>query len=199
MAGTRNYMCSNSSFLNCIENKNSSFSECALHYSYSLSYCLSKYWSFWIWKELKRLVAYAGSSANLLTKLILEDQSDSYRWEVSLTNLSVIMNLLVAFFWYITSYWSVLIGLQCLFRTPLNNYDAVILLHREKLPYPQRLLFPSELHQGRFSMVPSVYVPMGLLFSPLFLTMHMLILGRGACGTWECKQEFPPLSFAWRF
>ncbi|KAL6222410.1 hypothetical protein ACLB2K_005802 [Fragaria x ananassa] len=67
--------------------------------------------------ELKRLVAYAGSSANLLTKLILEDQSDSYRWE-------------------------------CLFRTPLNNYDAVILLHREKLPYPQRLLFPSELHQG---------------------------------------------------
>lgn len=67
--------------------------------------------------ELKRLMAYAGSSANLLTKLILQDHSDSYRWE-------------------------------CLFRTPLNNYDAVILLHRDKLPYPQRLLFPSELHQG---------------------------------------------------
>uniref|UniRef100_A0A6P4ACI0 nucleolar protein 6 isoform X1 n=1 Tax=Ziziphus jujuba TaxID=326968 RepID=A0A6P4ACI0_ZIZJJ len=67
--------------------------------------------------ELKRLVAYAQSSANLLTKLILEDHVDSYRWE-------------------------------CLYRTPLSNFDAVILLHRDKLPYPQRLLFPSELNQG---------------------------------------------------
>ncbi|KAK2981597.1 hypothetical protein RJ640_011127 [Escallonia rubra] len=68
--------------------------------------------------ELRRLAAYARSSSNLLTKLILHDQLDSFRWE-------------------------------CLFRTPLNNYDAVILLHRDKLPYPQRLLFPSELNQGR--------------------------------------------------
>ncbi|PQQ09906.1 nucleolar protein 6 [Prunus yedoensis var. nudiflora] len=67
--------------------------------------------------ELKRLMAYAGSSANLLTKLISEDHNDSYRWE-------------------------------CLFKTPLNNYDAVILLHGDKLPYPQRLLFSSELNQG---------------------------------------------------
>ncbi|XP_009347539.2 nucleolar protein 6 isoform X1 [Pyrus x bretschneideri] len=67
--------------------------------------------------ELKRLMAYAGSSAKLLTKLISEDHDDKHRWE-------------------------------CLFRTPLNNYDAVILLHREKLPYPQHLLFPSELNQG---------------------------------------------------
>ncbi|GLU13728.1 hypothetical protein SLE2022_303440 [Rubroshorea leprosula] len=37
----------------------------------------------------------------------------------------------------------------CLFQTPLNNYDAVILLHRDRLPHPQRLLFPSELNQGR--------------------------------------------------
>ncbi|KDP42811.1 hypothetical protein JCGZ_23753 [Jatropha curcas] len=68
--------------------------------------------------ELKRLVAYARSSANLLSRLVLEDHTDSYRWE-------------------------------CLFRTPLNNYDAVILLHGDRLPYPQRLLFPSELNQGR--------------------------------------------------
>lgn len=68
--------------------------------------------------ELKRLGAYARSSANLLTNLILQDQIDSYKWE-------------------------------CLLRTPLNNYDAVILLHREKLPYPHRLLFPSELNQGK--------------------------------------------------
>nr|POE75910.1 nucleolar protein 6 [Quercus suber] len=31
--------------------------------------------------ELKRLVAYARSSANLLNKLILQDQIDSYKWE----------------------------------------------------------------------------------------------------------------------
>ncbi|KAJ4851471.1 hypothetical protein Tsubulata_014141 [Turnera subulata] len=68
--------------------------------------------------ELNRLVAYARSSANLLNRLILQDQSDNYRWE-------------------------------CLFRTPLTNYDAVILLHGDKLPYPQRLLFPSKLSQGK--------------------------------------------------
>ncbi|WCJ24913.1 Nucleolar protein 6 [Euphorbia peplus] len=68
--------------------------------------------------ELKRLVAYARSGTNLLSRLILEDQTDSYKWE-------------------------------CLFRTPLSNYDAVILLQADKLPYPQRLLFPSNIDQGR--------------------------------------------------
>ncbi|XP_050228407.1 uncharacterized protein LOC126677694 [Mercurialis annua] len=67
--------------------------------------------------ELKRLVAYARSSSNLLTRLILEDQTDSYSWE-------------------------------CLYRTPLNNYDAVIFLHGDRLPYPQRLLFPSKPNKG---------------------------------------------------
>ncbi|XP_035833510.1 nucleolar protein 6 isoform X2 [Helianthus annuus] len=68
--------------------------------------------------ELKRLAAYAKSSSNLLTKLVMQGQQDSYGWE-------------------------------CIFRTPLNNYDAVILLHRDKLPHPERLLFPSELNQGK--------------------------------------------------
>ncbi|XWS45420.1 hypothetical protein CRYUN_Cryun15aG0135300 [Craigia yunnanensis] len=68
--------------------------------------------------ELKRLVAYARSSANLLTKLISQNQTDSHGWE-------------------------------CLFRTPLSLYDAVILLHGDRLPYPKRLLFTSELDQGR--------------------------------------------------
>ncbi|KAK4262169.1 hypothetical protein QN277_027756 [Acacia crassicarpa] len=68
--------------------------------------------------ELKRLVAYSRSSANMLTKLIFEDQIGPYGWE-------------------------------CLFRTPLNNYDAIVLLHRDKLPYPQRLLFPSEVDHGK--------------------------------------------------
>uniref|UniRef100_A0A1J3J6H3 Nucleolar protein 6 n=1 Tax=Noccaea caerulescens TaxID=107243 RepID=A0A1J3J6H3_NOCCA len=68
--------------------------------------------------EQKRLAAYARSSANVLSKLILQEHNDSVQWE-------------------------------CLFRTPLNNYDAVVLLHRDKLPYPRRLLFPSELKQGK--------------------------------------------------
>lgn len=68
--------------------------------------------------ELKRLVAYARSSANLLTRLIEQDQDDTHGWE-------------------------------CLFRTPLNNYDAVVLLHRDRLAYPQRLLFPSEVKEGK--------------------------------------------------
>jgi U3 small nucleolar RNA-associated protein 22 len=68
--------------------------------------------------EQKRLVAYARSSANVLSKMVLQEHNDSVQWE-------------------------------CLFRTPLNNYDAVILLHRDKLPYPRRLLFPSELNQGK--------------------------------------------------
>ncbi|XP_022856582.1 nucleolar protein 6 [Olea europaea var. sylvestris] len=68
--------------------------------------------------ELRRLAAYAASSAKLLTSLIMQNLNDSYRWE-------------------------------CLFRTPLNNYNAVILLHRDKLPFPHHLLFPSEINQGR--------------------------------------------------
>ncbi|ESQ53434.1 hypothetical protein EUTSA_v10024292mg [Eutrema salsugineum] len=68
--------------------------------------------------EQKRLVAYARSSANVLSKLVLQEHTDSVQWE-------------------------------CLFRTPLNNYDAVILLHRDKLPYPRRLMFPSELNKGK--------------------------------------------------
>ncbi|XWS42061.1 hypothetical protein CRYUN_Cryun17cG0136500 [Craigia yunnanensis] len=68
--------------------------------------------------ELKRLAAYARSSVNMLTKLILQNQTDSHGWE-------------------------------CLFRTPLNLYDAVVLLHGDRLPYPKRLLFTSELDQGR--------------------------------------------------
>ncbi|MBA0741956.1 hypothetical protein Gogos_015073 [Gossypium gossypioides] len=69
--------------------------------------------------ELKRLAAYARSSASLLTKLILQNQTDSRGWE-------------------------------CLLRTPLSLYDAVILLHGDRLPYPKRLLFTSELDQGIF-------------------------------------------------
>ncbi|XP_057421429.1 uncharacterized protein LOC130715357 isoform X1 [Lotus japonicus] len=67
--------------------------------------------------ELKRLAAYARSSANLLMKLTFHKEIGPYRWE-------------------------------CLFRTPLNNYDAIIVLHKDKLTYPQRLLFTSEVDHG---------------------------------------------------
>ncbi|KAK8923513.1 hypothetical protein KSP39_PZI019873 [Platanthera zijinensis] len=67
---------------------------------------------------LRRMAAYAQSSADLLTKLILQGQNGPYTWE-------------------------------CLFRTPMNNYDAVVLLHREKLSYPHHLLFPSTISHGR--------------------------------------------------
>ncbi|CAN0861852.1 Nucleolar protein 6 [Linum grandiflorum] len=68
--------------------------------------------------ELKRLVAYARSSAALLARLVLQDETDSLRWE-------------------------------CLLRTPSNNYDALVLLHADKLPFPRHLLFPSAVNHGR--------------------------------------------------
>ncbi|KAK2426733.1 nucleolar protein [Trifolium repens] len=67
--------------------------------------------------ELKRLVAYARSSANLLRKLTFQEEIGPYRWE-------------------------------CILRTPLNNYDAIIILHKDKLAHPQRLLFSSEVVHG---------------------------------------------------
>ncbi|KAL9273669.1 Pyridine nucleotide-disulfide oxidoreductase domain-containing protein [Drosera capensis] len=67
--------------------------------------------------ELKRLVAYARSSGNLLTQLISQHQNDSIGWER-------------------------------LFQTPLNNYDAVVLLHGNKLAHPERCRLPSEVNQG---------------------------------------------------
>lgn len=72
--------------------------------------------------------------------------------------------------------------LQCLFRTPLNNYNAIILLHRDRLPYPQRLLFPSEMTQGGF-------------LSPLHACLCLLSL------TWpfhEFGYYWPPIMcFCW--
>ncbi|WVZ88498.1 hypothetical protein U9M48_035015 [Paspalum notatum var. saurae] len=67
---------------------------------------------------LKRMAAYAKSSAELLTNLILHGQSGQYTWE-------------------------------CLFRTPMSNYDAVILLHQEKLCRPRHILFPAETPNGK--------------------------------------------------
>lgn len=71
----------------------------------------------------------------------MQDQVDSYGWEVSFE--------LFTFYLFIYMLMKIMnVVLQCIFRTPLNNYDAVILVHREKLSYPERLLFPSELNHG---------------------------------------------------
>ena len=59
-----------------------------LYLVWIVSYSLLTHGNCLTRKELKRLVAYARSSANLLNKLILLDQIDSYKWEVSLKHLS---------------------------------------------------------------------------------------------------------------
>lgn len=61
---------------------------------------------------LKRLIAYARSSANLLTELI-KGREDDRKW------LSI-------------------------FRTPTSSYDALVELHLDCLPHPNRVLFPPE-------------------------------------------------------
>lgn len=38
---------------------------------------------------------------------------------------------------------------ECLFRTPLNNYDAVVVLHHDKLSTPHHLLFPAVVDFGK--------------------------------------------------
>uniref|UniRef100_A0A0E0MK29 Nucleolar protein 6 n=1 Tax=Oryza punctata TaxID=4537 RepID=A0A0E0MK29_ORYPU len=38
---------------------------------------------------------------------------------------------------------------ECVFRTPLSNYDAVVLLHQEKLCRPHQVLFPAETPTGK--------------------------------------------------
>ncbi|WOK92270.1 nucleolar protein 6 isoform X1 [Canna indica] len=38
---------------------------------------------------------------------------------------------------------------ECLLRTPLNNYDAVAVLHHNKLSNPHHLLFPAEVNCGK--------------------------------------------------
>lgn len=63
---------------------------------------------------LKRLIAYARSSAELLTRLIGGEVQE---------------------------------GWKSLFRTPLQCYDALILLHTDKLAYPSQMLFNADIKQ----------------------------------------------------
>ncbi|XP_062204390.1 uncharacterized protein LOC133906481 [Phragmites australis] len=38
---------------------------------------------------------------------------------------------------------------ECLFQTPMSNYDAVVILHQEKLCRPHHVLFPAEVPNGK--------------------------------------------------
>ncbi|KAH6800552.1 nucleolar protein [Perilla frutescens var. hirtella] len=124
--------------------------------------------------DLRRLSAYATSSANFLTNIIMKNQVDSYGWE-------------------------------CLFRTPLNNYNAVILLHRDKLPYPHHLLFPSEVKLGRQVIRGNA----SKAFQPFLLPEDMkrsseelknkLMVGFDPlkCYVTEIEREFPNIFKVW--
>ena len=139
-------------------------------------------------------MAYARSSANLLTKLVLEDNNDSFRWEVSISAFVKCCPLIFSLWVFLYFYKEFLMRnfhLQCLFRTPLNNFDAVVLLHRDKLTHPKRILFASESKQGMFIRVPELAWSSIFLLSPLlenlFSTFFILcsiriLLTRYMCG-----------------
>ena len=68
---------------------------CGIHVDLLLVVLLAYLIGMYLSRELKRLVAYARSRANLFTKLILEDQTDSCRWGVCEKLLSDVIPLLV--------------------------------------------------------------------------------------------------------
>lgn len=123
---------------------------------------------------LKRLIAYARSSAELLSTLILQGQTGAYTWE-------------------------------CLFRTPLNHFDAVVLLHQDKLAYPQRLLFPSEMKQGKNIINGSPnndfhsYMPLEISKERFEEVRNKLMVNfdPARCYVEDLKLEFPGLFKVW--
>lgn len=147
-------------------------------------------------------MAYARSSANLLSKLILHDQIDSYRWEVSNNPFMFYYvddddhsQFFVFSFPYflrieINFYWNIL---QCLFRTPLNNYDAVVLIHRDRLPYPHHLLFPSDLNQGNVLAGYHWNTPCPMVSSCLVVLIWHPFKSSHIGGTISCKAKQVPM------
>ncbi|XP_072992362.1 uncharacterized protein [Typha latifolia] len=94
---------------------------------------------------------------------------------------------------------------ESLFRTPLNNYDAIIHLHREKLSHPQHLLFPAENNCGKLVVCgkPSKdFQP----FMPLWGSVKSLEDARDKlmvsfdptrCFLGDLKREFPDIFNVW--
>ncbi|XP_020099122.1 nucleolar protein 6 isoform X1 [Ananas comosus] len=123
---------------------------------------------------LKRIAAYARSSADLLTNLILQGPSGPYTWE-------------------------------CVFRTPLNNYDAVVLLHRDKLSRPRHLLFPAEVQSGKLvicgkpSKAFNPYMPLRGAVKSLEDARDKLLVNFDptTCFLEDLKKEFPDMFKMW--
>ncbi|PWA67902.1 Nrap-like protein [Artemisia annua] len=77
-------------------------------------------------------------------------------------------------------------GWECIFQAPLNNYDAIILLHRDKLSHHERLLFPSELSQGKLVVQGNA----SKSFQPFLLT-------NGVNGSTKISNAFPNTFKLW--
>ncbi|CAA7387761.1 unnamed protein product [Spirodela intermedia] len=93
---------------------------------------------------------------------------------------------------------------ECLFRTPLNNYDAVVLLHQERLSYPQRLLFPTDMKQGKHVIEgrsSAAFHPYLLLkeTNSLEAARSSLMVGFDPtrCFVEDLKKEFPDTFKVW--
>uniref|UniRef100_A0A1D1YCT8 Nucleolar protein 6 n=1 Tax=Anthurium amnicola TaxID=1678845 RepID=A0A1D1YCT8_9ARAE len=93
---------------------------------------------------------------------------------------------------------------ECLFRTPLNNYDAVVLLYQDKLCYPQRLLFPTDMKHGKHvirgkaSSAFQPYLPLGGSKN-LEDVRNILMVGFDPtrCFVEDLKKEFPSMFKVW--
>lgn len=94
---------------------------------------------------------------------------------------------------------------ECLFRTPLNNYDAVVLLHRDKLSYPQRLLFPAEVTNGKHVIRGKAskdfqpYIVLKNVFKSLEEARNQLLVDFDPtrCFLEDLKGEFPDTFKVW--
>ncbi|KAK9164157.1 hypothetical protein Syun_005059 [Stephania yunnanensis] len=122
-------------------------------------------------KVLRRMMAYARSSADYLTKLIMQGQTDSHIWE-------------------------------SLFRTPLNNYDAVLLLHGDRLPFPEHQLFSNDIAQGKLvarGKASKIFDPYIRLQGSLANMKDKLLVNFDPlrCYIEDLKKEFPNTFTLW--
>ncbi|KAK9129870.1 hypothetical protein Sjap_010357 [Stephania japonica] len=122
-------------------------------------------------EEVGRMMAYARSSADYLTKLIMQGQTDSHIWE-------------------------------SLFRTPLNNYDAVLLLHGDRLPFPEHQLFSNDIAQGKLvarGKASKIFNPYIRLQGSLDDVKDKLLVNFDPlrCYIEDLKKEFPHTFTLW--
>ncbi|KAG6473342.1 hypothetical protein ZIOFF_067257 [Zingiber officinale] len=93
---------------------------------------------------------------------------------------------------------------ECLFRTPLNNYDAVVVLHHDKLSTPQHLLFPAVVDFGKLVIcgkASNLFLPYTTLdgVQSLEEARNKLMVGFDPtrCFLQDLKREFPTTFKIW--